>query len=226
MSKARGKQPAPARERIEKAELFAYAYIRSMGNGKAAASEVYGIDGNSAASRASQLLTNTNVQKIIGEFLDAQRESLKKFSEQGNYYLTIVAQKLIQIITNEKTSTDDCFEAMEKLLRLGGFEISEQVTIAKISAKEATARGRAQLPGLAAPGSQPGALPAGTTIQDNRKTLFLLSPPPLPPGGVPTPALQKQWEEMGWVPGVVDAKKPADNAAHAVPRGSDRRRSK
>lgn len=198
MAKARKKQtPAPTREKIEKTEAFSYAYIRNMGNGAAAAREVYGLKGNAAAQQASRMLINVKVQKIIGEFLDAQRESLKKFSEQGNHYLTIVAQKLIEIITNENTSTRDCFEAMEKLLRLGGFEISEHVTVAKIQAKEA-ARGRAVIPGLAAPGIQPG----GTTITDNRKVLFLLSPPPMPPGGTPTPALEEQWREMGWRPGI------------------------
>ncbi len=34
-----------------------------------------------------------------------------------------------------------------------------------------------------------------------RKTIFMLSPPSLPPDGVPTPALEQQWREMGWKPG-------------------------
>jgi hypothetical protein len=159
------------------------------------------------------MLVNASVQKIIGEFLDAQRESLKKFSEQGNYFLTIVTRRLIEIITDEKTSIDDCFTAMEKLMRIGGFEISESVTMAKIQARGDAARGRAQLPGLAAPGTQPGQ-PAAPVLQDNRKTIFMLSPPPLPPGGVPSPALEAQWREMGWRPGVETKATPADTAGH------------
>ncbi|OIO53255.1 hypothetical protein AUJ46_05255 [Candidatus Peregrinibacteria bacterium CG1_02_54_53] len=34
-----------------------------------------------------------------------------------------------------------------------------------------------------------------------RRTVFMLSPPSMPPNGVPPPALEKQWREMGWNPG-------------------------
>ena len=37
-------------------------------------------------------------------------------------------------------------------------------------------------------------------IEPKRKTIFMLSPPSLPPNGVPSPALEKQWREMGWTP--------------------------
>lgn len=199
-------------KRIVRAEAWAYSYIRNMGNGTAAAKEVFGLQGNSAAQCASDYLTNPHVQKIIGEFLDAQRESLKKFTEQGNYFLTIVSQKLIEIINGADTSNDDCFKAMEKLLRLGGFEISEQVAIAKINAKESAAiRGRAVLPGIDAPGVQPGI----GSVDNSRKVIFLLSPPPMPPGGTPTPALQEQWKAMGWQPGIEEPKVPVQTISNA-----------
>ena len=202
-------------ERIEKAELFAYAYIRNMGNGRAAAAEVYGLEDEAARSQASRLLTNANVQKIIGEFLDAQRESLKKFSEQGNFYLTIVSQKLIEIIQSPNTSVSQCFEAMERLMRLGGFEISESVTVAKIEAKAGGGQGRALIPGVPAPGVQPGA-PGTTVNNDNRKSIFMLMPPPMPPGGVPPPALEQQWRDQGWKPGIAPPAASAENPGHGV----------
>lgn len=188
-----------------------------MGNGAAAAREVYGYkDTYAASAHASRMLLNVKVQKLVGEFLDAQKESLKKFTEQGNYFLTIVSQKLIEIIVDKNTSVENCFKAMEKLLRLGGFEISEQVTVAKIQAKADAGRGRAVLPGLSAPGIQPGQ-PSVGTVDNSRKTIFLLSPPPLPPGGVPTPALLEQWEELGWKPGVAQPSPVRDNVANAKP---------
>lgn len=33
-----------------------------------------------------------------------------------------------------------------------------------------------------------------------RRTVFMLSPPSMPPNGVPPPALERQWREMGWTP--------------------------
>ena len=189
------------RERIKKAELFAYAYVRNMGNGAAAAREVFGYtDTAAAAAQASRMLINANVQRIICEFLDAQRESLKKFSEQGNYYLTLVSQRLIEIISSKETSIRDCFEAMEKLMRLGGFELSENVAMAKIHAKSNIARGRAELPGVPAPGLQPGG--AHGAVDNSRKIIFMLSPPSMPTHGVPPPAIEEQWRELGWKPAV------------------------
>jgi hypothetical protein len=216
----KNKKEKPAnRESLDKAAIFSYSYIRNMGNGSAAAREVYGLEGNSAAQKASQMLTNSKVQKIIGEFLDAQRESLKKFTEQGNYFLTVVTQRLIQIITDPEKSDDTVFQAMERLMRLGGFEMSESVTMAKIQAKSA-GRGRAELPGLPPPGVQPGA-PSSTLVAGNvdssRKVIFMLSPPPLPPGGVPTPALEAQWREMGWKPGIATAPAQDQNVVSAKP---------
>lgn len=215
--KPKAKKIVVRSERIERAEQFAYAYIRHFGNGAAAAREVYELEGNAAAQQASRLLTNAKVQKLVGEFLDAQRESLKKFTEQGNYYLTVVAQALIQIIADENASHAVRFEAMEKLMRVGGFEIAEDVAIAKMHARADAARGRAVLPGVAAPGSQPGA----PQITDNsRRTIFLLSPPPIPKGGIPTPALMEQWKEsyeaMGFRPGLDGADAVVDTAAHAA----------
>lgn len=44
-------------------------------------------------------------------------------------------------------------------------------------------------------------MPLGKSGEPQRKTIFMLAPPSIPPGGVPTPALQKQWSEMGcWDP--------------------------
>jgi len=33
-----------------------------------------------------------------------------------------------------------------------------------------------------------------------RRTVFMLSPPSMPANGVPPPALDRQWREMGWTP--------------------------
>lgn len=211
-------KPAKSRsERIDRAEVFAYEYIRCMGNGAEAARKVYSLEGNAASQQASRLLTNAKVQEIIGKFLKAQRESLKEFTEQTGLFLTISAQALITIIQNPDTETEDVFTAIDKLMRLGGFEMSEKVAIARVEAKAiAMGRGRAQLPGVPAPGIQPGANtlpPAGSTVNnDNRSAIFLLTPPPMPEGGVPPPALASQWAEMGWRPGVARPAAAEDNA--------------
>jgi len=42
--------------------------------------------------------------------------------------------------------------------------------------------------------------PRGFDGDPQRKTIFMLSPPSMPPNGVPPPALEKQWREMGWTP--------------------------
>lgn len=223
MATKKAKTQAKSKGKIEKAEEFAYAYIRHLGNGTAAAREVYELEGMSASVQASKLLRNPKVQEIVSKYLDAQRDAFKKFTEQGGFFLTVVSQKLIDIIQDEETSIHDCFAAMERLLRLGGFEVAEGVTIAKMQAREA-ARGRAILPGLPGPGTQPG-VPQGN-VDNSRKTIFLLSPPPVPPGGTPTPALFTQWaEQLGFRPGVAESPRSGDNAAdgksahpHSVPR--------
>jgi len=40
----------------------------------------------------------------------------------------------------------------------------------------------------------------GKPGEPQRKTIFMLSPPSMPPGGVPPPALAEQWKSMGWTP--------------------------
>lgn len=128
---------AQAQEIIEwsKEELFAYAYIRHMGNGAAAAREVYGLtNDNSAYVQASRMLRNAKVRKIIDDHLRAQRKHYEKFKDQGPYFLVIAAQRLIQVIQDEKTPFEELIRAIETLTRMVGVELSEAVTIARIKA--------------------------------------------------------------------------------------------
>lgn len=128
---------AQTQEIIEwsKEELFAYAYIRHMGNGAAAAREVYGLkNDNSAYVQASRMLRNAKVKGIIDEHLRAQRKHYEEFKEHGPYFLMIIAQRLIGVIQDEATPLADLMKAIETLARLAGVELSEAVTIARAKA--------------------------------------------------------------------------------------------
>lgn len=176
------------KQQSPKEELFAYAYIRHMGNATAAAREVFQIKSDAyAAKRGSEMVRKRKVQALIDSCLNKQREHFQKFVEQGPFYLTMIAQKLLEIIQDDETSTSDCLQACETLARFCGVEVSEAVTIARIRAE----------------GSRPEPMDAlHSNDQDSyRKTIFMLSPPPMPFGFKPPPALAKQWEEMGWKPG-------------------------
>jgi hypothetical protein len=134
------------------------------------------------------MVRKSKVQKLIHEYLDAQRKNFQQFVDQGPYYLMIVAERLCKVIQDEKTPFDDLMRACEMLTRFAGRELSEKVVIAQI---EADAK-------------RPLPVPESSKLRsDNpeRKVLFMLSPPPMPPSRVPMLALEKQWKEMGWRPG-------------------------
>lgn len=168
---------------FSKEELFAHAFIKHAGNGTAAAREVFNLkNDNSAAVKASRLLRNDKVCKIIDDIHQAQRVNFQKFVEQGPYYLTMIAQRLLEIIQDKKIPIDDVMKACETLARFSNVELSEAVTIARIKAEAVRSVPEERL--------QPQAR------NENRKVLFMLSPPPMPPGGTPPPALEAQWREM------------------------------
>lgn len=121
-------------------ELFAYAYIKYMGNATAAAREAFNIKSDSyAAKKGSEMVRKSKVQELINEAWMIQREQHEKFLQQGPYYLFAVAEKLLKIVQDDKTSVDDCIKAAESLTRLAGVELSEAVTIARIRAEAAIA---------------------------------------------------------------------------------------
>lgn len=117
-------------------ELFAYAYIRHMGNGAAAAREVYGLENpNSAYVQASRMLRNAKVRSIIDAHLKQQRKQYREFQKRNSFYLLIAAQRLLDVIHDEKTPIPDLMKAIESLTRLAGVELSEAVTIARVKAE-------------------------------------------------------------------------------------------
>lgn len=176
---------------FDKEELYAYAYIEHMGNATAAARQVFKIKSNAYASKkGSEMVRKSKVQEIITNHIKIQNENYKMFMDQGPYYLTVVARRLVQIIEDDKTPIGECLKACELLTRFAGREISEAVTIAQIRA------------GAIDPAPDPRPQRDSSI---NRKTIFMLMPPPMRPGGVPTPALEAQWREMGWKPGIKDS---------------------
>lgn len=117
-------------------ELFAYAYIRHMGNGAAAAREVYALkNDNSAYVQASRMLRNAKVRSIINDYFKAQRKQYQKFKKRSEFYLLIAAQRLIEVIQDEKTSFDDLIRAIETLSRMAGLELSEKAAIARMKSE-------------------------------------------------------------------------------------------
>jgi len=171
----------------DKEELFAHAYIKHIGNGAAAAREVYNLESdNSAYVQASRMLRKAKVQEIINEHMEEQRRQHKIFIEQGPYRLVVIAEQLLKRVQSNDVPFNDFMKAAEMLCRLSGFELSEAVTIARVRAEAA-----GPIPEQRAPAAN---------NQSNRKVVFMLSPPPMPQGGVPTPALEAQWREMGWTP--------------------------
>lgn len=206
---------------INKQEQFAYSYIMHMGNGTSAYTEVYGVEGNKASVAASQLLRNPKVQKIIKEYTDARKKAFKEFVEQQDFYLTAVIQRLLKELNKEDLTVNELEKLCVLVARFSGMEMSEGVITAKVQAKESSAaRARALLPGVPGSGQQPGAS-SGGNIDNSRKSIFLLSPPPIPPGGVPTPALMAQWAEMlgeaGFRPGVEQKEEIVQNVDNAQP---------
>lgn len=214
MAKATTKAKAPAVKKekaLDKAEVFAYKYIEYMGNATKAAVEVLGLSGNSASVVGSQYLRNVKVQEILKSYMDARRKAFKSFVDQAEFYQTAVVRKLMERMeTDTDISVDELIKLAETISRFAGFEIAEGVVIAK--ANNRGGGGRAQLPGLPPQGVQPG-LPQGN-VDNSRKVIFMLSPPPMPPNGEPPPALAAQWQELGWKPGVAGGARPVDNVSH------------
>lgn len=223
MAKAKTKTKAAKKEKLlDKAELFAQSYIQNMGNATAAAKEVFGIeDDNTAAVRGSEYVRNSKVQEFVAQFMDERRAAFKKFIEQNESHLSAVMRRLLRKLEEDDLSVSDIERIGILVARFAGVELSEHVKIKQIEAKVTgeVARARAEIPGLPPPGVQPG---SPTVNNDNRKTLFLLNPPPIPPGGVPTPALLQQWGEMynqlGFKPGLDLPVPDGDNTNHADDR--------
>lgn len=171
---------------------FAYAYLKHMGNATAAAREAFNIKSDSyAGKKGYEMVRKSKVQKLIHEYLDTQRKNLQKFADQSSYYLMVVAERLCRVIQDEKTPFDDLMRACDMLARFAGRELSEKVVIAQIEADA-----KRPLPVTE--------IPKQRSDRVERKVLFMLSPPPMPPGEVPTPALEKQWREAERVPGKIE----------------------
>lgn len=199
------KPPAPAKKKVEpvsleKEELFAYAYVKHFGNGAAAAREVYGLDGSPAYVCASKMLRKAKVQQIVTEYLDKQRETFRNFADQHSFYLTRIAEEFLRIAGDKEVSAPHRMSALRQLARLANVELGESVATAAATAKGMAARQ------AALPGSNQG----GGNI-DSRQTIFMLSPPPIPPGGVVPPALAEQWKALGWKPGIATEPIVVDN---------------
>lgn len=159
-----------------------------MGNATAAARETFNIKSDSyAAKKGSEMVRNSKVQEIIHEYLDVQQKNFQQFVDQGPYYLSVIAERLCRVIQDDKTPINDLMRACELLARFAGKELSEKVVIAQIETDAVRPTPVKDLPEL-----------RGDSLQ--RKVIFMLSPPPMPPNGVPPPALEQQWCEMGWKP--------------------------
>jgi phage terminase small subunit len=227
MPKATKTKPRPkSSDRIHKTELFAYAYIRHRGNGTAAAREVFNTNSDGTANNvACEYLRKPEVQKIIQDFLEKMRAGMDAFVMSQGDRLSDVAKFYREVMNDKDVKIEKRFEAAEQLSRLSGLEISQSlhhVEVERIRAhagQEEQWRGRAVLPGVSAPGLQ-----AGARLQqnnDNRKSIFLLRPPPIPEGGVPTPGLMDQWnqilDEMGFRPALAALPQVEENTANGRP---------
>ena len=209
------KKKAPAKKippekvvRLNKDELFAYCYIKHMGNGVKAAMEALEVTNeNSANAQAYTFLRKPTVQKIVGEFLDTRREQFKKFADSNHFYLTRIAEEFLKISTDKEVPVSERMAALRQLARLAGVELGESVAVAK-----ATARGMAMKQAIL-PGNHGPTTPA----VDSRQTIFMLSPPPIPPGGQIPPALAEQWAQFGWKPGMEIPVKVEDTGVHGAP---------
>lgn len=117
----------------DKEELFVHAYIRHMGNGAAAAREVFQLENNNSAYvQASKMLRKAKVKKLINEHMNERRRQYEQFKKQGPFYLFIIASQLVKRIQDDKTPFDEFIKAIELLARLAGKELSEAVVIAQI----------------------------------------------------------------------------------------------
>lgn len=117
----------------DKEELFVHAYIRHMGNGAAAAREVFHLEkSNSAYVQASKMLRKAKVKKMVHRHMEIQRKHYEEFLVWGPQCILVVAQQLVKRIEDPKTPFNDLMKAMEMLARLAGKELSEAVVIAQI----------------------------------------------------------------------------------------------
>lgn len=214
MTKAK-KKKAPAKKippekvvKLNKDELFAFSYIKHMGNGVKAAMEALDVSSeHSANTQACSFLRKPAVQKIVSDFLDSRREQFKKFADSHAFYLTRIAEEFLNISTDKEVPVSERMAALRQLARLAGVELGESVAVAKATAKGVAMR-QAVLPGNHAP---------TTPSVDSRQTIFMLSPPPIPPGGQVPPALAEQWAQFGWKPGMEIPSKVEDTGGHGAP---------
>lgn len=184
-----GKKPKP----LVKAELFALAYIENVGNATKTAKEVLGIEGDDAAARCgAEYVRNPQVQEIVRAHMAQRRKDFEEFMNRAHEYRSRVLITMLKRMEDPETSVADLIKLGEAIARFTGTEISEAVSVAKANSRGGGSA-RAQLPGLAPPGVQSG-LPQGN-VDNSRKVVFMLNPPPLPAGGVPPPALLEQWQE-------------------------------
>jgi len=202
------KSTAAGNKYLEKAELFAYKFIELHGNATRAAEALFpDLTHGSASQCGSRYVRDPQVQEIISSYMDDRRKAFKNFVDSSEIHLTAVVTALVKRLTEDEDLTvRELIDLAETIARFAGLEISEGVMVAKANSRGiAAGLGRAQIPGVSPPGLQPGQ-PAGI---DNRKTIFMLMPPAMPMNGVPTPALESQWREMGWKPGIDVSPLPA-----------------
>ena len=175
---------------IQKEELFAYAFVRNGGNGAAAAREVYGpTNDNSAYVCASKMLRKAKVREIVEKANAIRREEHQRFLENTGERLVQVSAALQEMMQDKTMPPSERMKAIRMLGRMNGVELSEEAAIEKARAEGATQTRR--VPGQEAPNNE----------DTFRQTIFMLSPPPIPPGGVVPPALAEQWKALGWKPG-------------------------
>ena len=188
MTKAQAAPKKKPEKLLEKAELFAYAYIQNRGNATKTAKEVLGVEGDDRAHVAgSEYIRNKKVIEIVQKYMQDQRLAFDEFMKASSERLTFVLQKLSEKLDDPKLEFSEWMMVTERIARLSGFELSHSLDHLEALRIQAAARVSA-IP--QAPGS----------VDNSRKTIFMLNPPPIPAGGVPTPAMAQQWQEMGFGP--------------------------
>ena len=109
---------------LDKAPLFAYAYIRHHGNGTQAAMEVFDVSGgknprNTAHAIASCYLRKVTVQTVLHGYLLQQNESMLS-----------ALRFLRETIEDKSAPFADRMKCVEVAYRLAGIEVSESLSIA------------------------------------------------------------------------------------------------
>ena len=194
-------------QKLSKEEEFAYAYIIERGNITRAAKRVFDCKTDDSACRTgSEYLGKPRVQKIVQDYIEAQRQMFVEYQEKERRNILAGLDFLHSVISSKTAPFKQKREALHSMYRFMGMEAKDAAQ--KIQANEAVFR------------------PGGPVSNDNRRlTVFHMQSPPIPPGGTPTPALIAQWKEQG-----VELPIPEEqNPEHGNPsrpvnaRGSDRR---